>query len=128
MTQYSAGAAFRKAVQEESPLQVVGAINASPDAGLIDKPGGIFLRRIENLSEEDKVLFQSVARIVLSDTAETLREQVERRYTPRRLPAPLQPAPPPYPSQTMSFPLIRARVTGSHPAASSIRAWRTNHL
>jgi methylisocitrate lyase len=29
MTHYSAGAAFRKAVQEESPLQVVGAINAN---------------------------------------------------------------------------------------------------
>jgi methylisocitrate lyase len=29
MTLYSAGAAFRKAVQEESPLQVVGAINAN---------------------------------------------------------------------------------------------------
>ena len=29
MTQYSAGAAFRKAVQEESPLQVVGALNAN---------------------------------------------------------------------------------------------------
>lgn len=29
MTQYSAGAAFRRAVQEESPLQVVGAINAN---------------------------------------------------------------------------------------------------
>lgn len=29
MTQYSAGAAFRKAVQEQSPLQVVGAINAN---------------------------------------------------------------------------------------------------
>lgn len=29
MTQYSAGAAFRQAVKEESPLQVVGAINAN---------------------------------------------------------------------------------------------------
>ena len=29
MSQYSAGAAFRRAVQEESPLQVVGAINAN---------------------------------------------------------------------------------------------------
>jgi methylisocitrate lyase len=29
MSQYSAGAAFRKAMQEESPLQVVGAINAN---------------------------------------------------------------------------------------------------
>src|SRR5258706_7501536 len=29
MSQTSAGAAFRRAVQEESPLQVVGAINAN---------------------------------------------------------------------------------------------------
>src|SRR6185369_9057891 len=29
MSQYSAGAAFRQAVQEESPLQVIGAINAN---------------------------------------------------------------------------------------------------
>ena len=29
MSQHSAGAAFRKAVQEESPLQVIGAINAN---------------------------------------------------------------------------------------------------
>src|SRR4051795_619403 len=29
MTQFSAGAAFRKAVKEESPLQVIGAINAN---------------------------------------------------------------------------------------------------
>src|SRR5947207_15422315 len=29
MSQYSAGAAFRKEMQEESPLQVVGAINAN---------------------------------------------------------------------------------------------------
>src|SRR6266487_640317 len=29
MSTYSAGAAFRKAMQEESPLQVVGAINAN---------------------------------------------------------------------------------------------------
>ena len=31
------------------------------------------------LSEEDRVLFQSVARIVLTDTAETLREQASGR-------------------------------------------------
>ena len=38
MSQYSAGAAFRKAVQEESPLQVVGAINANH--ALLAKRGG----------------------------------------------------------------------------------------
>ena len=29
MSQYSAGAAFRKAMQDESPLQVIGTINAN---------------------------------------------------------------------------------------------------
>ena len=70
--------------------RILAAINASPDADRLDKPGGLFLRRIENLSEEDQVLFQSVARVVLTDGAENLREQVERRYTPRRPPALLE--------------------------------------
>ncbi len=70
---------------------ILGAINAGPDAGLLDRPGGVFVRRIETLSEEDLVLFQTTARVVLSDTAETLREQVERRYVSRRLPPLLEP-------------------------------------
>jgi len=49
------------------------------DVGLIDKPGGLFLRRGEQISEEDRVLLQAVARVVLFDDAGTLREQVERR-------------------------------------------------
>ncbi|NLF22895.1 MAG: cyclic beta 1-2 glucan synthetase, partial [Lentisphaerae bacterium] len=71
--------------------RILAAINTSPDADRLDKPGGIFLRRIENLSEEDQILFQSVARVVLTDGAENLREQVERRYSPRRPPPPLKP-------------------------------------
>ncbi|MDD4016573.1 MAG: glucoamylase family protein [Kiritimatiellae bacterium] len=71
--------------------RIVAAINTGPRPDLIDQPGGIFLRRIENLSEEDQILFQSVARVVLTDGAETLREQAERRYVPHRPPAPLKP-------------------------------------
>ena len=71
--------------------RILTAINASPVADRLDKPGGIFLRRIENLSEEDRILFQSVARVVLTDGAESLREQVERHYSPRRPPPPLEP-------------------------------------
>ena len=67
--------------------QIVGLINAGPEALVVDKPGGVFVRRAEELSEEDRVLFQSVARVVLSGTVETLGEQVNRRTTPERLPA-----------------------------------------
>lgn len=64
--------------------QIMGMINSGPEAHMVDKPGGIFLRRSEELSEEDRVLFQTVARIVFRDNAETLIEQVERRVSPLR--------------------------------------------
>ncbi|MGD8874102.1 MAG: glucoamylase family protein, partial [Gammaproteobacteria bacterium] len=70
---------------------ITGLINAGPEAQVLDKPGGVFVRRAEELSEEDRVLFQSVARVVLTDSAETLVEQVERRVPAERLPARLQP-------------------------------------
>jgi len=70
---------------------IIGMINAGPEAQVLDKPGGVFVRRAEELSEEDRVLFQSVARVVLTDSAETLVEQVERRVPAERVPARLQP-------------------------------------
>src|ERR1019366_7236106 len=54
-------------------------ISASPAAALVDKPGGIFVRRVEQMSEEDRTLLQTVARVVLLDDAGTLIEQIERR-------------------------------------------------
>src|SRR5258708_30943364 len=54
-------------------------IASSPEAALVDKPGGIFVRRGEQMSEEDRSLLQAVARVVLADDAGTLPEQVERR-------------------------------------------------
>ncbi len=54
-------------------------VAASPEAALVDKPGGIFVRRGEQMSEEDRALLQTVARVVLLDDAGTLPEQVERR-------------------------------------------------
>ncbi len=63
---------------------IMGLINAGPEAQVIDKPGGIFVRRAEELSEDERVLLQSVSRIVFSDTADTLIEQVDRRVSPER--------------------------------------------
>ena len=72
--------------------QIKGMINSGPEAHMVDKPGGVFLRRSEELSEEERVLLKTVARVVLTDTAETLAEQVRRRLPIERLPDRLLPA------------------------------------
>jgi len=80
--------------------QIMGLINAGPEAQIIDKPGGVFVRRAEELSEIERVLFQTVARVVFSDSAETLVEQVERRVSAERVSDRLEPLlhrPPPRP-------------------------------
>lgn len=71
--------------------QIMGLINAGPEAQIIDKPGGVFVRRAEDLTEDERVLFQTVARVVFTDTAETLVEQVERRVSAERVSDRLEP-------------------------------------
>ncbi len=71
--------------------QIMGLINAGPEAQILDKPGGVFVRRAEELSEEDRVLFQTVARVVLTDSAETLGEQVQRLIAAEHFPSRLVP-------------------------------------
>jgi cyclic beta-1,2-glucan synthetase len=66
---------YRQSLQEA----IMDLVAASPEAALVDKPGGIFVRRGEQMSEEDRTLLQTVARIVLADDAGTLSEQIERR-------------------------------------------------
>jgi len=73
---------YRAALQD----QIIGLINTGPEAQILDKPGGVFVRRAEELSEEDRVLLHTVARVLFTDTAETLLEQVERRVVAERLP------------------------------------------
>ncbi len=71
--------------------RIIGLINARPETPLLDRPGGVFVRRAEELSEQDRVLFQTVACIVLADTGETLYEQLERRQPAERMPERLTP-------------------------------------
>jgi cellobiose phosphorylase len=71
--------------------QIMGLINAGPEAQIVDKPGEVFVRRVEELSEDERVLLQTVARVVFSDTADTPVEQVERRVSPERVSDRLEP-------------------------------------
>jgi cellobiose phosphorylase len=65
--------------RQTSQDAIMNVVAASPEAALLDKPGGIFVRRGEQMSEEDRALLQTVARVVLLDEAGTLIEHVERR-------------------------------------------------
>jgi len=62
--------------------QIMGLIAAGIEAHALDRPGGIFVRRTEQIADEDRILFQSVARAVLSDAHGTLAEQVNRQAAP----------------------------------------------
>lgn len=74
---------YRQALRDE----VVGLVATGPDAHLIDRPGGIHIRAAEQVPEDDRLLFQSVAKIVLSDHAGTIAEQMARRpRTPLKVP------------------------------------------
>ena len=59
--------------------QIVAALAVIGDASLIDQKGGVFLRRTDQMSEPDRILFQTVARVILSDAAGSLGDQIDRR-------------------------------------------------
>jgi len=66
---------YRQRLQE----QIVGLIAAGIEAHVVDRPGGIFVRHAEQISNEDRVLFQSVARAIIADDRGTLADQINRR-------------------------------------------------
>ncbi|NMG74014.1 GH36-type glycosyl hydrolase domain-containing protein [Aromatoleum diolicum] len=68
-------AGYRQRLQE----QIMGLIASGIEASVIDRPGGIFVRPAEQMSGEDRILLQSVARAIISDGRGTLVEQLDRR-------------------------------------------------
>jgi cyclic beta-1,2-glucan synthetase len=68
-------AGYRQLLQE----QIMGLIAAGVEANFTDRPGGIFVRAAEQISNEDRILFQTVARVIITDTRGTLADQVNRR-------------------------------------------------
>ncbi len=63
--------------RQELQDQILGLISAGPDGIVKDRPGGIFVRPSDQVAGEDRILFQSVARAILSDGRGTLLEQME---------------------------------------------------
>ena len=59
--------------------QIMGLIAAGVEASEIDRPGGIFVRPGDQISEEDRILFQTVARAIITDSRGELGDQLSRR-------------------------------------------------
>jgi len=59
--------------------QIMGLIAAGIEVNLTDRPGGIFVRIAEQISSEDRILIQTVARAIISDRRGGLAEQLYRR-------------------------------------------------
>ncbi|MDR3460465.1 MAG: glucoamylase family protein [Verrucomicrobiae bacterium] len=92
---------YRQSLQD----QITTLISSGIEAQMMDKPGGIFVRRLEQIPNDDRVLLQAAARLVLDDEKGTLAEQLEHRsvlepsapllrtsrYRPPEAPAPLPP-------------------------------------
>jgi cyclic beta-1,2-glucan synthetase len=118
---------------------IIGLVQAGTEAKLLDQPGGIFVRNVDQVPEEDRLLFRAVARIVLSDRHGTLAEQIDRRVIPESdIPELLPEAagakpepPPPLPFRQLEFynglggftPDGREYIIQLEPGASTPAPW-----
>ncbi len=68
-------AGYRQLLQD----QIMGLIASGVEASVTDQPGGIFVRPADQISNEDRILLQTVARAIITDSRGTLAEQINRR-------------------------------------------------
>ena len=62
---------------------IIGLVNVSLEAKALNQPAGIFVRNIDQVPEEDRMLLRAISRIVLSDRVGTLAEHLERHAIPK---------------------------------------------
>jgi cellobiose phosphorylase len=77
---------YRQSLQD----QITTLISSGIEAQMLDKPGGIFVRRLEQIPNDDRILLQAAARIVLDDEKGSLAEQLEHRSVLEPLVPPLR--------------------------------------
>ena len=74
---------YRQFLQE----QILGLVTAEANIPGQQRPGSIFVKSADQLSSEDRLLFESVARIIISDTKGSLLEQVTTQVPDKPLAA-----------------------------------------
>src|SRR5688572_20595562 len=99
---------YRQFLQE----QILGLVTAEANIPGQQRAGGIFVKSADQLSSEDRLLFESVARIIISDIKGSLLEQITTQIPDKPLAAlleakilfsPLQQTPITLPNDLMFF-------------------------
>ncbi|HEX3167358.1 MAG TPA: glucoamylase family protein [Chitinophagaceae bacterium] len=91
---------YRQFLQE----QILGLITAEANIPGQQRSGGIFVKSADQLSSEDRLLFESVARIIISDIKGSLLEQVTTQIPDKPLAALLE-------IKTISTPIQQTAIT-----------------
>ncbi len=68
-------AGYRQLLQD----QIMDLVAAGIEANGTDRPGGIFVRPADQIAEEDRILIQTVARVIISDSRGSLADQINGR-------------------------------------------------
>lgn len=68
-------AGYRQTLMDE----IIGVVAAMGEARWLDQPAGIFVRSLEQIPEDDRLLFQAAARVILHDRSGSFSEQIRRR-------------------------------------------------
>ena len=66
-------AGYRQLLHE----RILGLISAGAESSEINRPGGIFVMSSDQIAEEDRVLIQSVARVIIADGRGALEDQIQ---------------------------------------------------
>jgi cyclic beta-1,2-glucan synthetase len=92
---------YRQALQE----QIMGLTTIEGGNAVSNNRGGsIFVRTADQISSEDRILFESIARAIIYDNKGSLAEQVNGHYQEKPMPAELKVKP------VMAPPLVEAAV------------------
>jgi cellobiose phosphorylase len=59
--------------------KIMGLVASGIEANLTDRPGGIFVRSADQIAEEDQILIQTVARVIITDRRGSLADQINGR-------------------------------------------------
>ena len=111
------GLVFDLVILNENPPSYLQSLNdellrliqASGEAHLLDKNGGVFLKRSDNMSEHDLMLLNAVARAVIVTERGSIEELLVRRPIDPELTEVLVPRNPPreYPEPVMPLPDLK---------------------
>ncbi len=66
---------YRQQLQDD----LMGLISSSAEADTLDRPGGIFIMHVDQISDEAKILVQAVAKAIFTDDQGTFEDQLERK-------------------------------------------------